>query len=219
MTDQTSTPGNIRSEMIDVATGFLQNSKIASEQMERKRAFLQKKGLTDTEINHAFQLVPQQNVTQQIVSNQSTSFFYRFLKDLAIAGLLVFFIKLIKRSFHSNQSTELHETVKNLQKSIEDMQTSIVKLEQTTDQLNIKIRTSNMNPSSSAIDEIKQEVQSLKESFLNRSQFPSIPSLRSTTFHKNTTNQNTIDSDNDGIIIISEQDKKSDDDDDDDDDH
>ncbi len=63
------------------------------------------------------------------------------------------------------------------------MQTSIVKLEQTADQLNLTLKTSNPNQSSS-IEQIKQEIQVLKG-------FP--------------TNQTTSDSDNDGIIVISEQ--------------
>lgn len=58
---------------IDTAVNFLKNARVAKEPMERKRAFLQKKGktrrrgtdgnegrslgLTDTEINYAFQLI------------------------------------------------------------------------------------------------------------------------------------------------------------------
>ena len=83
------------------------------------------------------------------------------------------------------------------------MQTSVVKLEQSSDQLNLKIQTTNTHPSSSIINEIKQEVQLLKETYLNRSRFPAIPSR--------VTNSTLTDSENDGIVIISEHDKKSDD--------
>ncbi|CAF0956674.1 unnamed protein product [Adineta ricciae] len=209
MTDQTSMPDNIRSDMVEIAAGFLQNPKIASEDMERKRVFLQKKGLTDTEINHAFQRLPSQETIEQSNPKQPSSYLYRFVKDVAIAGLLVFLIQLIKRSFRSNQPNELQETIKSLQKTIEDMQTSVVKLEQASDQLDLKIRTSNAHPSSSVINEIRQEVQLLKETFLNRSQFPAIPSVR--PIASRVTNSTLTDSENDGIIIISEHDKKSDD--------
>ncbi|CAF0903186.1 unnamed protein product [Adineta steineri] len=209
MTEQRSTSDNVRSELVDIAVGFLKNPKIANEHMERKRDFLQKKGLTDSEINNAFQLIPPPEITKQITSNQSTSFLYRFLKDLTVAGLLVFIIKLIQRSFHSNHSNEVNDIIKNLQKSIQDMQTSVTKLEQTTDLLNLNIKTSNTNQSSSlSIEEIKQQVQELKQLSLGRLQFPQVSLWQS---NRNKSNLTTTDSDNDGIIVISEQDKKSDD--------
>jgi len=62
------------------------------------------------------------------------------------------------------------------------MQTSIVKLEQTADQLNLTMKTSNSNQlSSSSIEEIKREIQGLKELSLNRSQFPRISTWQSKT--------------------------------------
>jgi hypothetical protein len=62
------------------------------------------------------------------------------------------------------------------------MQTSIVKLEQTADQLNLIMKKSNSNQlSSSSIEEIKREIQGLKELSLNRSQFSRIPTWQSKT--------------------------------------
>jgi hypothetical protein len=51
------------------------------------------------------------------------------------------------------------------------MQTSISKLEQTADQLNTTIQTP--NPNRSLFEELKQEIQGLKELFSGRSQVPS----------------------------------------------
>jgi hypothetical protein len=57
------------------------------------------------------------------------------------------------------------------------MQTSIVKLDQTADLLNLNMQTLNTNRSSSlSIEQIKQELQGLKGLFLGRIQFPQVPS-------------------------------------------
>jgi len=71
--------------------------------------------------------------------------------------------------------------IKTLQKSVCDMQTSIVKLVQTADLLNLNMQTLNTNRSSSlSIEQIKQELQGLKGLFLGRIQVPSkIPSWQS----------------------------------------
>jgi hypothetical protein len=53
------------------------------------------------------------------------------------------------------------------------MQTSITKLEQAADQLHLTLHSTTTNGSS--FDAIKREIQTLKELFLGRSQFPSIP--------------------------------------------
>ncbi len=61
------------------------------------------------------------------------------------------------------------------------MQTSIVKLDQTADLLNLNMQTLNINRSSSlSIEQIKQELQGLKGLFSSRIQVPSkIPSWQS----------------------------------------
>ena len=95
--------------------------------------------------------------------------------NLAFASLLVFAIKTIKHSFHSqselDQKNELNETIKNLQKTVLNIQTSVSKLEQTADQLNTTIQTP--NPNRSLFEELKQEIQGLKELFSDRSQISS----------------------------------------------
>lgn len=55
------------------------------------------------------------------------------------------------------------------------MQTSIGKLEQTADQLHLTMTSSTTNRT--ALDEIKRDIQVLKELSLGRTQFPSIPQI------------------------------------------
>jgi hypothetical protein len=59
------------------------------------------------------------------------------------------------------------------------MQTSIIKLEQTADQLNLTMQTTSNPNRSSSIEEIKREIQELKGLFLSRRQFPKVPSWQS----------------------------------------
>ena len=55
------------------------------------------------------------------------------------------------------------------------MQTSIAKLEQTADQLHLTMTATTTNRT--ALDEIKRDIQVLKELSLGRTQFPSIPQV------------------------------------------
>jgi len=68
---------------------------------------------------------------------------------------------------------DLNETIKALQKTVQDMQTSIGKLEQAADQLHLSMHSTTTDGSS--LDEIKREIQTLKALLLGRSQFPSVP--------------------------------------------
>ncbi|CAF0941156.1 unnamed protein product [Adineta ricciae] len=226
MADQT-TIGTIRSDLVDTAIGFLKNTKVAVETMEKKREFLKKKGLTDTEIDYAFKLIPQKQTSTELVPNHRPSFLRRILSDLILAGLVGLAFKFIKRWFHSKKSVkanDLNETIKTLQKTIQDMHASIKKLEQATDQLHLTIHTSSMNgSSSSSLEEIKREIQSLKGLSLGRSQFPAIPQLPPTLpswqleARKNRTvpigvetNPKTTNDDGDSIIVVSDNGKRSD---------
>ncbi|UJR36524.1 hypothetical protein I4U23_029245 [Adineta vaga] len=219
MTDQTN--NNIRSDL------FLKNPKVAAESIEKKRDFLQKKGLTDNEIDYAFKIIPQKQTSQELVPHHRPSFFRRILSDLILAGLIGIAYKFIKRWFNSKRSlkaNDLNETLKNLQKTIQDIHTSVKKLEQATDQLHLTIHTTSMNRSSSgSLDEIKREIQSLKGLHLSRSQFPTIPkvppTLPSWQLEKRKdrsspipaeTNSKANNEDGDSIVVVSDNGKRSD---------
>ncbi|CAF0959512.1 unnamed protein product [Adineta steineri] len=233
MTEETVTSNTIRSDLVDTAIGFLKNAKVASESVEKKREFLQKKGLTDNEIEYAFKIIPHKETNKKIVSNNRPSFLRRILSDLILAGLIGFAFKLIKRWFRSKQSikaNDLIETIKNLQKTIQEMQTSVKRLEQTTEQLHLTLHSSPTNGSSSSLEEIKREIQQLKNLSLSRSQFPSIPKIpptipawqleeaekrkaRASPIVVETNNKTTQDDnkdDVDSIVVVSENDKRSD---------
>lgn len=57
------------------------------------------------------------------------------------------------------------------------MQATVTKLEQTANQFNSTTNSSTINSSSSSLDEIKREIQTLKALQLGRSQFPPIPQV------------------------------------------
>ncbi|CAF0777230.1 unnamed protein product [Rotaria sordida] len=234
MTDETVPPNNIRSDLVDIAISFLKNPKVAHEPMDKKRDFLQKKGLTDNEIDYAFKIIPQpQETPKEIVPSHQPSFLRRILSDLILAGILGYALKIIKRWFQSKQSiktNELNETIKNLQKTVQDMQTSINKLEQTADQFYSATNSSTIY-GLSPLEEIKREIQTLKSLYLSRSQFPPIPQVppkipswqldaaeklkaRASPVIDETTTKKTNDDtkeDGDSIVLVSENDKKSDD--------
>lgn len=69
----------------------------------------------------------------------------------------------------------MNETIKTLERTVQTMQTSITKLEQTADQLHLTLNSTTTNRTS--LDDIKREIQVLKELSLGRSQFPSIPQI------------------------------------------
>lgn len=71
--------------------------------------------------------------------------------------------------------TGLNDTIRSLQLTLEGIQSSVRKLEQAADQLHLA--SLNRSSSASMLEEIKGEIQSLKGLCLNRSQFPSIPSI------------------------------------------
>ncbi|CAF2130372.1 unnamed protein product [Rotaria magnacalcarata] len=230
MTEQTVTPSSIRSDLVDTAIGFLKNPRVEGESMVKKREFLQKKGLTDNEIDYAFKLMPQKaETTKEIVPNHRPSFLRRILYDLIVAGLLGVALKFIRRWFQSKKSTkvnELHEIIKTLQKTVQDMQTSITNLEQVVNQSNSATNRA------ASFDEIKREIQTLKALCLGRSQFPPIPQITTpsipswqleaaqkakarispvsdVTIPKKANDDNK--EDGDSIIVVSENEKKSDD--------
>ncbi|CAF4581095.1 unnamed protein product [Rotaria sp. Silwood1] len=237
MTDETVTSSNIRSDLVDTAIGFLKNPKVAGESIDKKRDFLKKKGLTDNEIDYAFKIIPQQQeMPKEIVPHPQPSFLRRFLSDLILAGILGYALKIIKRWFQSKQSikpNELDETIKSLQKTVQDMQASVIKLEQAANEFHsaTNLSTSNGLPFSSPLEEIKREIQTLKGLYLSRSQFPSIPQVtpkipswqldtaeklkaRTSPVTDETNSKRTNDDnkeDGDSIILVSENEKKSDD--------
>lgn len=113
---------------------------------------------------------------QELVPAHRPSFLRRIISDLILAGLVAFAYKIIQRWFRSKQSSKtdaLNETMKTLERTVQNMQTSITKLEQTADQLHLTLNST--TTSRTALDEIKREIQVLKELSLGRSQFPSIP--------------------------------------------
>ncbi|CAF0777499.1 unnamed protein product [Didymodactylos carnosus] len=174
---------------IDVATEFLRNPKIASNSIENKREFLRKKGLTDFEINHAFNIVPQDDgiknnrIEELSQTQQQSSVFRKIITDLAILGLLATAFITIKRWFQSKNKNEIVDALLPLQTSVRDMCSSIAKLEQSVNQLTksvneIKEKNTDASSCSVSINEMKQEIQTLKGLLLSRQQFPSPPQIQ-----------------------------------------
>ena len=158
-------------------------------------------GLTDTEINYVFQLVPEQGRLFELQSISSLCLerapvmssepsLRRYFSDLAVAGLLVIALRVIKEWFRSvngypisfslfdfvfdrkNQPRpieQLNETIQALQQSVLAIHRNIPRLQQAADRLASRADLS------TAADTIQQELRLLKDSVLVQSASSSFP--------------------------------------------
>ena len=69
----------------------------------------------------------------------------------------------------------MNTTIENLQKTVQEIQTSVRQLEHTAEQLHLANLSG--KHSSVVIDELKREIQVIKELSLSSSRFPAIPSV------------------------------------------
>lgn len=158
---------------IDTAVKFLKNPKIQKEKLVKKRNFLQKKGLTDDEIDFAFKLTEEKAAKSE---NEKKSLFRKLLRDFLVAGFLCYGLKIARRFFFHNSENQIEEMKKNingLQNAVGEIQKNVRNLEQVVEQVHTGIVT-NRSPAA-AIEELRKDIERIKAISLSASRFPAPP--------------------------------------------
>ncbi|XP_014208700.1 peroxisomal membrane protein PEX14 [Copidosoma floridanum] len=186
----------LRENLVNTAVKFLQNPKVATSPSSQKQEFLRRKGLTDVEIQRACELVaanpvptgdhsivnvppnhPYLNYPQQVVQS---SLFYK-VKELLNGVVLFaascycvywFYKKVIIRFLFGDKKKDAKDPAVELDKNIQQVKESINQVKSDVQQL-----TQNQNDPSvpQLVQELKQDLASLKSLLLSRKQFPSAP--------------------------------------------
>ncbi|XP_066584336.1 peroxisomal membrane protein PEX14 [Prorops nasuta] len=194
---------SIRENLVQTAVKFLTNPKVATSPLERKQEFLKKKGLNEEEISRACELAGISNQNQNdftavsIPERQPIYPYYQYrlqkptvlqriheifsvtaLIGATIYSLYWFYKKFIEPFLFGRKKKDNIETVvsnldKTVQTSVKDMKESIVKVENDVHRL---VQQQTPDPSIGLlVQELKQDLSSLKALLLSRKQFPSAP--------------------------------------------
>ncbi|XP_033219894.1 peroxisomal membrane protein PEX14 [Belonocnema kinseyi] len=195
----------LREQLITTAVKFLLNPKVVTSPVKQKQDFLRRKGLTEEEIQRACDLanvsIKSQNQNEfttvtippsvqpypyfQQHSMQST-LFYRikeFFNVAALIGATVycvywFYKKFIapflfgskRRDLPKDPVVELDQTI---QRSMKEVKDSLSKMEDDVQKLT---KSQSVDPTiPQLVQELKQDLASLKSLLLSKKQFPSAP--------------------------------------------
>lgn len=209
----------LREQLISTAVKFLQNPKVTASPLSQKQDFLKRKGLTDREIQRACDLanLPQNSSSQneytavtiqpprQLYPNYypnyyQSSLFFKVKEFFNVAALISttaycvywFYKKFIapllfgrKKPDHPTDSVkELDQTI---QRSMREVKESLTKVEVDVQNL---AKSHSVDPTvPQLVQELKQDLASLKSLLLSKKQFPSAPpSIPAWQLH--TANQN-----------------------------
>lgn len=186
----------LRENLVKTAVQFLKDPKVSISPAEHKEEFLKRKGLTEEEIKAAFKTLeqtysyngytainipPVNKVQEYIVVNRVPTRFER-LKDIfniaaligATALCVYWFYKKVLRTYKkSNVKNAVDQLDKSLQTSMKEIKESMVKLENDVKKLSEDRTVDPTIPQ--LVQELKQDLASLKSLLLSRKQFPSAP--------------------------------------------
>jgi peroxin-14 len=182
----------------------LQNPKVIPTPIDNKRQFLIKKGLTLDEVEAALKTagaynIPQDSMHQSLVPTQPqiiyqqvppvvSSIWFRLAKWVAsfiAAGCVAYtaYKLIVKKYFFSKKSKiekqleSMTSTNAKLNDTLKEMRNSVEALKLSVEQIGKEINGLSKDKSIGSESEIKSEIQSVKSLLLNRSQFPSIPTV------------------------------------------
>ncbi|XP_015111991.1 peroxisomal membrane protein PEX14 isoform X1 [Diachasma alloeum] len=200
MSDQEGNNNLSRETLISTAVKFLQNPKVSSSPLKQRQEFLLRKGLSEDEIRKACDLaglaepvndftsvmIPQNYVYQGYgYQVMQPTLFYRvkeFFNTAALIGATFycvywFYKKFIEPLLFGRKKDSIKDTVEDLDKTVKDslkeMNESISKVESS-----VKRMTQHQAPDPTIphlVQELKQDLASLKGLLLSRKQFPSAP--------------------------------------------
>ncbi|XP_058806841.1 peroxisomal membrane protein PEX14 [Phymastichus coffea] len=201
MEDQVTTSAHIplRENLVNTAVKFLQNPKVSVSPIQQKQDFLRRKGLTEREVQRACEIasvdtntMPKQNdysvvtiSSGQINSQYPTqviqpSIFYR-IKELLNGIVLVaascysvyWLYKKVISPLLFGRKIDPKDPVIELDKNIQQVKESIIQVKNDVQQLT---QSQVVDPSvPQLVQELKQDLASLKSLLLSRKQFPSAP--------------------------------------------
>ncbi|KAK0076166.1 hypothetical protein PV326_011018 [Microctonus aethiopoides] len=188
----------ISESLLNIAVKFLQNPRVSSSPRKYKQQFLKSKGLTNDEIKKAFELaslvIPIENHSETsafaVSPNHTNSFYYlptflykvkEFFNTTVLIGATFYCVYVFYKNFikpyifgdAKNNSAMVDSCDSTLTKSVIEMKDSIIKIEANVNKL---MHTNLPDPSiSHLVQELKQDLTSLKGLLLSRKQFPSAP--------------------------------------------
>ncbi|KAJ8945166.1 hypothetical protein NQ318_001632 [Aromia moschata] len=190
----------VRDEMVQTAIKFLQNSSVVNTPLAQKQKFLQRKGLTDQEIQMACEksgaydhheqqnrlpppLPPVSNMITSYNPYQVQSSFFNRLQEvvhsIAIFSIVAYVIhkfyeKYIAPFLFGKKKKSVEESVteleNNLKTSVEELKDSLQSVRVEVD----KISQSSESDTHRRLSELKSEIVSVKGLLLGRKQFPSV---------------------------------------------
>ncbi|XP_011314791.1 peroxisomal membrane protein PEX14 isoform X2 [Fopius arisanus] len=178
---------------------FLQNPKVSSSPLKQRQDFLRRKGLSEDEIRKACDLagvaevndftsvlIPQNYVYQgHDYQVMQPTLFHRIREYFNTAALIGatfyciywFYKKFIQPLLFGRKKDSIKDTVEDLDKTVKDslreMKESISKVESS-----VKKMSQHQTPDATIphlVQELKQDLASLKGLLLSRKQFPSAP--------------------------------------------
>lgn len=195
-----------RQNLIDTAVRFLTNQKVKQTPDTAKREFLTKKGLTPSEVNAALekaskiavqaptspaapmqaqnQIVPANNVSQPKPSFLMVVM--KWIRNFIVAGCLAFTAyKLIAKKLMSKKKKKIEIAVDELEKSndklinkLAEMHYIMYDLKESVNVMSIALKHTAKNSLNSEDScTVKNEIQTIKNLLLNRSQFPNVPTM------------------------------------------
>ncbi|KAG5894364.1 hypothetical protein JTB14_031924 [Gonioctena quinquepunctata] len=194
----------VRDEMVQTAIKFLENPNVINTPIAQKQKFLQRKGLTDQEIQVACEksgayarheeqnrLPPPLPLTPSFASNQlyrnqvQLSVFDRLrdiVHNIAIFSIVAYVIhkfyeRYIAPFLFGKKKKSVEESIEDLEKNVKS---SVDELKGDLQSVKVeveRISQSNENNTSRQLTELKSEITSVKGLLLGRKQFPSVANI------------------------------------------
>lgn len=190
----------IREELVDTAVKFLQNPKVINSPLAQKQKFLQRRGLTEEEIQIACQksgayVHHEQNQSAPPLPQSpnfvtgyrgygtvQVSFFDRIrevVHNIAIFSIVAYIIQKFYQTYiapflfgtkKKSIEDKIDDLEKNVEYSISDIKSSLGEVKTEVD----KISLNSENELTSQLKELKSEIATVKGLLLTRKQFPSV---------------------------------------------
>ncbi|XP_022918730.1 peroxisomal membrane protein PEX14 [Onthophagus taurus] len=186
----------IREELVQTAIKFLQNPNVLNTPLEQKQKFLQKKGLSQKEVqlacersgaydNQNKQQMMQQSVVpmpyppQQLAPLSTFDKIKEIVHNIALVSIVAyaiykFYEKFIKPFLFGDKKKTIEETVEDLSKQVNscviDLKEGLASVKTEVDKIN-QISESNTQRQ---LQQLQSDVATVKGLLLSRKQFPSV---------------------------------------------
>nr|XP_023029145.1 peroxisomal membrane protein PEX14 isoform X1 [Leptinotarsa decemlineata] len=192
----------VRDEMVQTAIKFLQNPNVINTPLAQKQKFLQRKGLTDKEIQLAceksgsYERYEEQNrlppplpltpspASNHFYRNQTQLSIFSRIRDViqnvalfSIAAYLIhkFYMRYIAPFLFGKKKKSIEESIEELDKNVKS---TVGQLKDELESVKVEIGKRNTEEvTSRQFNDLKSEISSVKGLLLSRKQFPSVANI------------------------------------------